>query len=44
MADETLASYENRFSAIERRLDVLTWMVTFNLAMTTAVLWKVFSS
>jgi hypothetical protein len=42
-AAEALASYENRFTAIERRLDVLTWMVGFNLVMTVAMLWRVFS-
>ncbi len=42
-AAEAIAAYENRFAAIERRLDVLTWMVGFNLAMTVAILWKVFS-
>jgi len=42
-AAEAIAAYENRFAAIERRRDVLTWMVGFNLAMTVAILWKVFS-
>jgi hypothetical protein len=28
---------------IERDLDRLTWMVGFNLAMTLAVLWRVFA-
>jgi hypothetical protein len=42
-AAEAIASYENRFSRIENDLSVLKWMVGFNLAITTAVLWKVFS-
>jgi hypothetical protein len=43
-AAEALASYENRFTRIESDLAVLKWMVGFNMAMTVAVLWKVFSS
>jgi hypothetical protein len=43
-AAEAVASYENRFSRIESDLAVLEWMVGFNLAMTIAVLWKVFST
>ena len=42
-AAEAIASYENRFSRIESDLAVVKWMLGFNLAMTTAVLWKVFS-
>jgi hypothetical protein len=53
-AAEAVASYENRFTeidrkfetrfnAIERRLDVLTWMVGFNLTFTLGLLWKAFS-
>jgi hypothetical protein len=49
-AAETLASYDDRFSRIEQRLTqvegrltLVQWMLGFNLAMTTAVLWKVFS-
>lgn len=29
--------------SIETRLVVLTWMLAFNLAMTVAVLWRVFT-
>jgi hypothetical protein len=43
-AAEAIASYENRFARIEGDLALLKWMVGFNLAMTVAVLWKVFSS
>jgi hypothetical protein len=42
-AAEEVASYENRLAGIESRLSVLTWMVTFNLAVTIAVLWRVFA-
>jgi hypothetical protein len=41
---EAGASYENRFARMESDLTVLKWMVGFNLAMTVAVLWKVFSA
>jgi hypothetical protein len=39
-AAEEAAAYENRFQAVERKLDVLTWMVSFNLVMTAGVLWR----
>ena len=42
-AAEEVASYENRLAGIESRLSVLTWMVTFNLVVTVAVLWRVFA-
>lgn len=49
-AAEAIAAYENRFAkfeadlvAIRGELSLLRWMVGFNLAMTVAVLWKVFS-
>lgn len=42
-AAEQAASHENRFSAIERDLLLLKWMVGFNLAMTTGVLFKLFA-
>jgi hypothetical protein len=32
--------FEQRFQKIEARLQLLTWMVGFNLAATTAILWK----
>jgi len=43
-AAEAIASYENLFACIESDLAVLKWMVGFNLAMTVAILWKVFSA
>ena len=45
------ASAENRFSRIEGELiairgeqNLLKWMLGFNLAMTVALLWKIFSA
>jgi hypothetical protein len=32
--------FEQRFRSIEARLQLLTWMVGFNLAATMAILWK----
>lgn len=50
-AAEAIAGYENRFAKIDERfaimdgrLVLLQWMLGFNLAMTIAILWKVFSS
>lgn len=43
-AAEALASYENRFNRIESELAVMKWMLGFNLAMTVAILWKVFAA
>jgi hypothetical protein len=37
------ARVDERFAQIEGKITLLQWMVGFNLAMTTAVLWKVFS-
>jgi len=42
-AAEAIAAYENRFAKVESDLNLLKWMVGFNIAMTTAVLWKIFS-
>lgn len=43
-AAEALASYENCFARIEGDLAGVKWMIGFNVAMTIAVLWKVFSA
>jgi hypothetical protein len=40
-ADE-LAGYENRFSKLEGDVGLLKWMVGFNLALTIAILGKLF--
>jgi hypothetical protein len=53
-AAEAIAGDENRFTSLERSLDqrfakveerltLIQWMLGFNLAMTVAMLWKVFS-
>ena len=49
-AAESVASYDDRFSRLERgqdnlqaQLNLLRWMVGFNLAFTMAIVWKVFS-
>jgi hypothetical protein len=49
-AAEAIAGYENRFSRIDNDLTALRgemalvkWMLGSNLAMTVAILWKVFS-
>ena len=50
-AAEAIAGYENRFAKIDERFTImdgrlvlLQWMLDFNLAMTLAILWKVFST
>ena len=50
-AAEAVAGYENRFARIENELThvrgelaLVKWMIGFNLAMTIAMLWKVFST
>lgn len=50
-AAEAIAGYENRFAKIDERFAImdgrlllLQWMLGFNLAMTLAILWKVFST
>ncbi len=37
-----IASYETRISGVEARLSVLTWMAGTNIALTAAVLLKLF--
>ncbi|HKM62900.1 MAG TPA: hypothetical protein VJY39_10455 [Acidisphaera sp.] len=41
-AAEEMAGYENRLASIDTRLSVLTWMAGTNIALTVAVLFKVF--
>jgi hypothetical protein len=38
-----MTNYETRISKIESDLNLLKWMVGFNLALTVAVLFRVFS-
>jgi hypothetical protein len=35
---------DNRISRAEADLSLLKWMLGFNLAMTLAILWRVFSA
>ncbi|MCX8087143.1 MAG: hypothetical protein N3C63_09635 [Rhodocyclaceae bacterium] len=42
-AAEALAAYENRFNKVESDLNLLKWMVGFNLAISVGVLLKLFS-
>ena len=39
-AAEEVAAYDNRFAKAENDLNLLKWMVGFNLAVTVAVLGK----
>jgi len=41
-AAEALAAYENRFNKVESDLNLLKWMVGFNLAMSVGILLKSF--
>jgi hypothetical protein len=41
-AAEEVAEFEFRLSRMEWRLDVLTWMVGFNLALTVAIVGRLF--
>ena len=43
-AAEAVVSCDNRFARIEGDLAVVKWMIGFNLAMTVAVLWRIFST
>ena len=40
-ASEEVAAYESRIATAEARLSLLTWMVGVNIALTSAVLFKV---
>ena len=42
-AARAMTNYETRISKIESRLTLLEWMIGFNLAMTIAILFRVFS-
>ena len=41
-AAEEVATYDSRKSTIENRLSVLTWMVGTNVALTLAIVGKLF--
>ena len=38
-----MTNYETRISKIESDINLLKWMVGFNIAMTVAILFRVFS-
>jgi hypothetical protein len=49
-AAEEAAMYEQRFAALDARMErvdgrvsLVQWMLGFNLALSVAILWKVFS-
>ena len=42
-AARAMTNFETRISKIESRLTLLEWMIGFNLAMTIAILFRVFS-
>jgi hypothetical protein len=37
-----VAGFENRLASLDSRVSVLTWMVGFNLALTVAIVGKLF--
>lgn len=41
--EQRFARVEERFAKVEGEMVLLRWMLSFNLAMTLAILWKVFS-
>jgi hypothetical protein len=41
-ASEELAGYENRLAGVETKLAVLIWMLGFNLALTAAIVARLF--
>jgi archaellum component FlaC len=41
-AAEALAAYENRFNKVENDLNLLKWMVGFNVALSVGILLKLF--
>ncbi len=42
-AAEELANYESRLASVDTRLSLLSWMVTFNLALSVAIMFRVFT-
>ena len=42
-AARAVASYESRFSRIERDLSLLKWITGVNVGLTTTILFRVFS-
>ncbi len=42
-AAQAIANYRDEIKEVQSQLRLLNWMVAFNLAFTTGVLWKIFS-
>lgn len=42
-AAEELAGYESRLSSVDTQLSLLSWMVTYNLALSVAILFRAFT-
>ncbi len=42
-AARAMANYDNRFNKVEAELSLLKWMIGFNLAISVAILFKVFT-
>ena len=42
-AAEEVAAYDSKIKELKSDVKLLKWMVGFNLAMTLAVLWRVFA-
>ena len=43
-AAEEVANYDNGIGKVEADLVLLNWMLGFNIAMTLAILWRVFTA
>ena len=43
-AAEALAAYENRLNKIESDLNLLKWMLGFNLALSVGILFRLFGN
>jgi hypothetical protein len=41
--EQRFARVDERFAKVEGEMALLRWMIGFNLAMTLAIMWKVFS-
>jgi hypothetical protein len=43
-AAEEVAAYENRLASLDSHVAVVTWMAGFNLLLTLAIFWRVFTT
>ena len=41
-AAEAIANYESRFNKLDKEMILIKWMVSFNLAFTMAIIYKLF--